>query len=323
MNEGQRISGKTQIPVRDMALANLEQFFPQLTADQCEALRTGKAITVPPAEFWQASNDRRLLTLERSAALLEGLAGNVNGPRVSCVLVFANKERIRRARKAVNQFCAQSYPHKQLVIVNATDLPITNVAHKEIKELPFEVSQDSPTGSLGSMRNFALANCDGEAACPHWDDDDVYDRHLLAFMMSQYSATRMHAVVLSTQLRIDIVNSTVYKHTQPSGIPNTMIVPCRPNSTRYPDQTGKEDEAYFHKYFALDAKVIANTNYPFNTLKMCVYDGHNVAPFEEFMLGHATKEYRGRWEVTSIEANYVKEALEPFGLHVQPVRAGT
>lgn len=321
-----------KIPVGEMARQSLGQIFPHLTPEQVVAIKDGKP--VPPSPDWIGAEPGTGENIALRAKLEECLAAyNRAGrerlildatiahmkraPLVTAILVFGDKHRIRRARKAVNQFVDQSYPNKQLVIVNNTDLPVTNVPCSEIRELQMVVTTDYDGSSVGGMRNFAIDNADGDLLFPHWDDDDVYDKHLLSFMVANFDGAR--AVLLDRQVRIDIKNSVAYQHFQPSGIPNTMLVPK--TAARYEAKTGGEDVAFWSRYWSMKAAVVRCEEWPLSTLRMCVHDGNNVLPAEEFMVGHAAPDRHGKWELTQLEAEHVRYALEGFGLKAEIVRA--
>lgn len=343
MADGQKIAGKTTIPVGAMAKDMIGQIYPQLTPAQVKALNSGEPI--PPSPDWippnlglamdvmaraessssdsariQQLNDKLVAAEEviRDKTRIEGIfehslaqhADSDKIPLVSCILVFGDKDRMRIARKSVNQFVAQSYPNKQLVIINATDTPITTVRHKQIKELT--TTDDQTTGA---MRNFALDNCDGDWVYPHWDDDDIYDRHLLTYMVNGCKTGR--ATLLGAQIRVDIEHGCAYMHTDRDGIPNTMLIPKNTNA-RYQNMTGGEDVEFWHRHFAVTSNVINNLAWPVNSLKMCVYTGKNVLPVEKFMIDHATPEHHGKVELGENELTHMRAVLNTFGVRTAP-----
>jgi hypothetical protein len=334
MSDGQKIGGKTTIPVGDMAKANLDKIFPHLTPEQVTAIREGKP--VPPSPDWQTTavapitrpvtNPADLLQLEelskkydearehlrvtvRRNQVFEGFlyAGKPHLPTVSAILVFSDRNRLRRARKAVNQFVSQSYPNKQIIIVNASDLEITNVPHREVVELKYN------TATTGELRNYALSKATGELVFPFWDDDDVYDPDLLAFLVAARAPGK--AVMLSSQIRIDIKNSVAYVHREADGIPNTLL--CPKTDAMFPEQTGGEDFAFVQHHWAMNSSVVDSSPFPLNTLIMRVHDGNNVRTAEEFMVGHHTPDKYGKWELAANEAEHMKAVLATFGLKAE------
>lgn len=347
MSDGSTNKQTMKIPVGDMAKTMLHEIFPHLTREQIEAMKAGKP--VPPSPDWigsapvsigpikadtsdqQARIQELNQKLEKTEKLLkekiriEGILDGVvaamaDGPLVSAIMLFSAKDRMRRARKAVNQFIAQSYPKKQLVIVNATDADVTTTKHKAIKELKMEISGDIPSETLGMMRNFGMKESDGALCFPHWDDDDVYDRHLLAYLVQKYvfvnrSRNESNAVALSGELRLDIEHSVGIDFRNLEGIPGTMLFPLG-RGAKYPDLHGGEGEAMWSRYWAATAAVCP-ADWPLNTLKMSVYDGNNVAPVEQFMFNHVGKEFEGRMFMDAKALDYVRTTMEGFGVSTE------
>lgn len=336
MSDGNRVSGRTTIPVGEMAKANLDKLFPHCTPEQIAALREGKP--VPPSPDWEgfapantkaAARDpgdvirvselsdqlAKLRDATREMRHRDGVFDGVIAamgrrlPTVTAVLVFQNRNRLRRARKAVNQFVAQSYPNKQIVIVNGSDLDITNVPHKAVLELKWGAGE-----TTGTMRNYALDYAAGDLVFPFWDDDDVYDRDLLSYLVANHAPGR--AVMLTNQLRVDIRNSVAYVHTEPDGIPNTLL--CPKTDARFPDQTGAEDFDFVRRHWAMKSEVAVNAAYPLSTLLMRVHDGNNARPAEDFMVNHCTVDFFGKWELGASEADHMKAVLATFGLKAEP-----
>jgi len=314
MSDGQKIGGKATIPVKEMALANLDKIFPHLTAAQIEALRSGAP--VPPSPNWNGSDRsmsvapdakriaRRLAVCDASLAQAKNRL-----PSVTAIMVFSDANRVRRARKAVNQFVAQSYPNKQIVIVNASNTPITNVPHNNVLEL-----QSVAPASTGELRNIGLKHAVGDLVFPFWDDDDVYDYELLSFLVSAH--VRGKATLLTTQVRVDIEHATAYMHVEPYGIPNTVLCPTG-MGIQFADRTGGEDYTFVQPHWALKTNVVDNKEWPVNSLLMRVHAGDNVTPRETFMAGHHSPEFFGRWDLGKDVAEYMTETLEGFGLKAE------
>lgn len=94
-------------------------------------------------------------------------------PLVSCLMVTA--ARPASARLAVECFQRQSYPNRELVIIDdgpTDDLAdfVAGLADERIRM----VRLASTDKTLGELRNTAVANAHGELVC-QWDDDDLSD----------------------------------------------------------------------------------------------------------------------------------------------------
>lgn len=316
MSGGNRIAGSTRIPIAEMAKAHVREIFPQLTEEEAKALQAGKPL--PGRERTSAADaDTATQELRRLVGIFEaGIDGATHLPLVSAILVVSDARRRKRAQLAVNQFVAQSYVQKQLVVVNASGTPITTVPHRQIKEVPWTPAADEiPT--TGGLRNFGLALADGDVIYPHWDDDDLYDPHLLAYMMSQYADGK--ALLLASQIRVDVKNSVAYQHYDQNGIPNSMIFPA--GVVTYPLQTGGEDVAVWSRYFGVKSRIVDNTAWPVNSLKICVYDGNNVATVEQFMGAHADPSKHRRIFLNDYESAYMRAALTARGFKIEQAPA--
>ncbi len=348
-----RVSGKASLPIGSMAKSMLGKIFPNLTSDQVTAIRAGQP--VPPSPDWAPSLfvapapltlgsvtsdpvtaawgdtalelvrlnkalDERLVLLRktaRDARILRAVAAAARGgPKITAILVFDDKRRMRLARKAVNQFVAQSYPHKQLVVVNASGTPVTTHPHPEVEEHDWPLGAEDALPTVGAMRNAALDRVEGELVYPFWDDDDVYDPHLLTYLAA-HVRPGTPGVVCTAQVRVHYKDLTAHTFVDSGGIPNTMLLRYD-DATRFLDATGGEDADYLERHRP-HLRVVDTAAWPLNTLRMCVYHGENVAAAGVFMGGRYGPEHAGKWYLSPDEADHVQAALAQFGLTTKPV----
>ena len=291
---GQRVSGSARLSLKEM--------FPKATEEQIKALNEGQP--VPPSPEWLAANG------DGATQASPARSGTDELPMVSCVLVFGDPKRLRIARKAVNQFVAQTYERKQLVIVNATDQAVTNVPYAAIKEV--RIDERSP--SIGFMRNKGIALADG-SWIKQWDDDDVYDPLLLAYQMGCRKPG--HATLLTHQIRANINRAIAYLHRQPEGIAGTILFP-KQEGLAYPDISLGEDRAFWISHFATKTHLVNNHSYPTTALQIAAFHGRNATPEEAFMVEHSGPDMDGRIELPEAEAAYLRVRLAEFGQKVKP-----
>lgn len=92
---------------------------------------------------------------------------NSDYPLVSCIM--PTRGRPQFAREAVEAFLAQTWPAKELLIVDDDDAPScpTTLSIPGIRQTRLF---GHPT--VGVKRNLAISMASGEIIC-HWDDDDV------------------------------------------------------------------------------------------------------------------------------------------------------
>lgn len=341
MADGNRIAGRTTIPVKEMALNALDKILPHCTPEQITALKAGKP--VPPSPDWvglfpgnpavvavrDEADVKRIAELtdlvnEARTALREKLRREMvfddiianarrGGPSVSAVLVVSDPRRLKRARKAVNQFVAQSYSNKQIVIVNATGSRVTSIPHKAVVELPWPPDLlSNPT--TGAMRNHALDNATGDFVFPFWDDDDVYDADLLTYLVARCRTDQ--SVALTSQIRVDIVNSAAHHHVEQDGIPNALLCPL--TDARFdPTLTLGEDLAFWQRHWGTRTTAVDNSAWPLNSLLMRVHDGNNVVTREAFMGGPPADAYERR-PLSPTEEAHMLAVLSTFGLKAAP-----
>jgi glycosyltransferase involved in cell wall biosynthesis len=100
-------------------------------------------------------------------------------PRISALCVTAG--RVPQLNEAMHCFLAQDWPNKQLVIVNTLasqtlegDFPNVKIINLEARPI-----------SLGSARNIAVRNSDGEVLA-NYDDDDLYADDFLSTFAAHF-----------------------------------------------------------------------------------------------------------------------------------------
>ncbi len=123
--------------------------------------------------------------------------GNEHGrlPLISCLMVTA--DRFRLARGAVECFRRQTYPNRELVIIDdgvddGLQRYVEQLADCQIRLLRLP----SAGATLGALRNQAVQQAQGDFVC-QWDDDDLYDPARLEIQMKVLLAHRAQACFLS------------------------------------------------------------------------------------------------------------------------------
>ncbi len=118
-------------------------------------------------------------------------------PRVSCLMVTKNRPAL--ARRAVQCFRQQTWPHRELVIVDdgADDALARWI---EATADPRIVHRRLPAGNLtlGALRNLAVASATGDYLA-QWDDDDLSAPDRLELQLAAVTALRADACLLERQ----------------------------------------------------------------------------------------------------------------------------
>ncbi|MGW4412733.1 glycosyltransferase [Nonomuraea sp. NPDC004702] len=124
-------------------------------------------------------------------------ASGALAPSVSCLMV--TKDRPAFAERAIRCFLAQTYPNKELVVVDdglndALEQYVRGLGDERIRfhRLP-------PAGQpLGALRNIAVDRATGTYVC-QWDDDDLYDPERVEVQMATVLALGAQACFLTRQ----------------------------------------------------------------------------------------------------------------------------
>ena len=259
---------------------------------------------------------------QRRAIPATTAAGAIAPPQVSCLLVINQQERLRLARQAVECFLLQTWPNKQLIIVNGVpDLngvrqTVTNRVH------PWIVEEHVPAGmTVGTMRNMALEFASGEWIM-QWDDDDWSHPLRIAYQMGHRRDDLSIPVLLRFQIRFDSDNGTAYIHDDPAGIPGTILFCRRATTLKYADQTGGEDTLLRVDNWGSSRVVVANEGqFPASSMSIAFCHKLNVMPRTVFMNGRDTPEYRGKWSMPLPDMDYLRLVLERYGMRADSASA--
>lgn len=115
-------------------------------------------------------------------------------PLVSCLMITGNRP--VRAALAIDCFVRQTYPQRELVILD--DGPTETLAGyvKALANPQIRLIRLPPTNqSLGELRNVAVDAASGDLVC-QWDDDDLYDPDRLRWQVATIATTSTAACFL-------------------------------------------------------------------------------------------------------------------------------
>lgn len=220
-------------------------------------------------------------------------------PLISCLMVTANG-RMDYFRRSVRCFLDQTYPNKELVIVNEG----TREYQEEIEAHVSEINQlemirteflhDAYT--LGGLRNISIGLARGELFV-QWDDDDFNAPNRLT---TQYAFLARHPEIqvcyLSDQLHYYFLTNELYwenwRNYLSGGklrhmlIPGTIMAYKKGLAARYPSggknsRTG-EDTVFSNQLLRLGVKVSVLSGYGY--LQVYSFHGKNVFDVEHHQL---------------------------------------
>jgi len=97
---------------------------------------------------------------------------------VSCLMVtLPTPQRMAFAKRAIAAYCAQTYPHRELVIVyqktDAGDCAGLDAYIGELDRDDIVLVEAAQGMTLGALRNLSMARARGAVHC-QWDDDDLH-----------------------------------------------------------------------------------------------------------------------------------------------------
>jgi len=129
---------------------------------------------------------------------------------VSCICLTRNKPHL--LKRAIDCFCYQSYPDKELIVIYEDDDELTKAFVQNASypaNIRFnEVSFDSAM-TLGQKRNFAVAMSSGDYFCS-WDDDDWYHPDRILYQYQTLKNNNIAACVLTQWIVFDEITGNVY-----------------------------------------------------------------------------------------------------------------
>ena len=239
-------------------------------------------------------------------------------PLVTGIIVVADDERINLARSSVTSFLRQTYPNKEVVIVNAaSNKSVLEQQWPTLREFRVDPVQ-YPT--IGALRNKGIEEADGEWVMP-FDDDD--HSHLHRMFMQMAIRRDGCCVMANQQIRVDIDRHTLCIFEKADGISNTVLFPRKQANGElnlYDSnivEAGEDDE--FVKRAFGDSKIILSTGtdwFPGPCLTIAYYHTRNKSSRERFFGEYAGSQYDGRVCGTIPDdcLDYIKNAMERAGL---------
>ncbi len=158
-------------------------------------------------------------------------------PLVTAVMITGlHRERYPLARIAIECFKNQTYPNRELLIVNHGPESLAD-ADPRIRELRIIKKN---TDTIGDLRNFGLKHAAGEFIL-NWDDDDWHHPERIATQMSVQEEDA--AVFLRNRIHHSFLNGCAQVVDSPGGAHATILHP-RAVKFRYPSMVRGSDTAF-------------------------------------------------------------------------------
>lgn len=162
-------------------------------------------------------------------------------PRVSALMLTGKcVERYALARVAVACFQRQTWPDKELVIVNHGPVSLAN-GDPNIREIRVH---RTPEMTLGDLRNLSREQARGDYVI-QWDDDDYHHPRRIETMMEHREKAEI--VTIGWQIRFNIGSGCAFYHCLPGG--QQMAILHRANAPFcYPKLEAREDTIFINQF---------------------------------------------------------------------------
>jgi glycosyltransferase involved in cell wall biosynthesis len=226
---------------------------------------------------------------------------------VTAVMVTGmSRSRYDMAKIAIECFRQQSYPHRELLIVNHGPVSL-HTGERELRELRVRKGEDE---TVGDLRNLALEHAHGDYVIA-WDDDDWYAPGRIEAQLAAQSGDG--AVVLANQIRVNLLNGCAVYERSARGLSGTILHP-RNVPFRYRRWIRGSDMAFMNSF----PNVNVLENEP--SLYVRFYHGLNLWDAEHIMGRMADPSMQDKLKLEPRHKNLVRGLLREYGAIYQAFR---
>lgn len=174
--------------------------------------------------------------------MTSGAAPGLDRILVSCLMVaLPSPRRLRHFERSVSDYCRQTHPSRELVVVldrgdpDARDAMAAHLA--ALRRDDIRVVEPSRKLSLGALRNASIVESRGDVLCV-WDDDDMHHPARVRTQLAELVRARARSIVLVDVLQYfsaaRALHWTNWQATTPKGLPGTLMF-RRSATVRYPE----------------------------------------------------------------------------------------
>lgn len=170
--------------------------------------------------------------------------------------MIAGRSRLIDVMASIDCFTSQTYPYKELIIVNNT------ANHFEASALSLQATRDVFIAdvpfylSAGMARNYGIRAANGQILA-QFDPDYWYAPNRLEAQIATLADCQAHVCLLASTLNYSYASGrATYYNNQKRAILNTMVF-SRPQSIDYPNWEKQEELGILDKMQKADMKIIS------------------------------------------------------------------
>lgn len=194
-------------------------------------------------------------------------------PLVSAIML-AGRTSLPDILAAINCFQAQTYPYKELIIVNNAKSQF-DAASLNIQAQRNVALIDTPYPFFAGMaRNFGISTANGRILA-QFDPDYWYAPNRLDAQVTALANEEANVVVLASTLQYSFVSGRAsYQQNDRNAVLGTMLY-VRPNGIDYPNIDKQEELGLLEKFQQAEAKIVAIPN-PELACKLCYTSAERI-----------------------------------------------
>ena len=197
------------------------------------------------------------------------------------------------AEKSIRSFLQQTYPNKQLIIINDGTYTFKELKEKNITEIKLNKKY-----ILGELRNMGLKEIPENGIYLQWDDDDWHHPEIMRKQYEYMKSQSADACLLKNQVQYFFNYNVARIASNRIG----TIMCKKKKAISYPTIAKSEDE-YFFKQYTEQYHVVTWNNPEFYYIRFI--HGHNTWDEEHFHL----KSKPNTWSISQTARKYLSTVL--------------
>ena len=222
------------------------------------------------------------------------------GEKIYAIMITGKDEHhFNLANNSIQSFLEQSYPNKELVIINDGEYNFDHIQDDRVREI--HLNRKYP---LGSLRNIGLEAIPKNAVWMQWDDDDWHHPEVMKRQYDYMISNGADMCLLSNQVQYCFRIDSAWVLSR-RGIPGTVM--CRnKKDIRYP-LLNKDEDTQFYRDYRKKYKASWFQNPPHLYLRFI--HGSNTCDEEHFGIAYRKE---NSWNLDEISAAYLSKILHQY-----------